>query len=111
MSAPHRPFVAGVAPDQQVDATGRAWWFVFRGAEVLIYTEAQSESVIPRTGSLTDFALEPTRTSFLGHLAGEHVYAAELPVDAPLPDSLVPQGLRALYGLVDDQLFALAGRA
>jgi NAD+ diphosphatase len=67
--------------------------------------------VILRSNNLAEFALEPTRTSFLGYLAGEHVYAAELPADAPLPSSLAPQGLRALYGQVDDQLFALAGRA
>jgi NAD+ diphosphatase len=111
MTSPHRPFVAGVAPDHQFGQSGRAWWFVFRGAEVLVYADGRDETVILRSASLTELALEPTRTSFLGYLAGEHVYAAELPPDAQLPASLAPQGLRALYGIVDDQLFALAGRA
>ena len=106
-----RTFVAAVAPDADHAAGDTAWWFVFRGGDVLIRAGRESAEVIPRLGSLAELAIEPIRTSFLGHLAGEHVYAAELPLDLPVPDDHALRGLRALYGLVDDQLFALAGRA
>ena len=111
MPQPDRTFVAGVAPDDQHDLSGTAWWFVFRGGEVLVSTALETGSVIPRMNSLADLALESIRTNFLGHLAGERVFAAELPGDARVPEAHALRGLRALYGLVDDQIFALAGRA
>ena len=111
MPQPDHTFVAGVAPNDQLDAGRTAWWFVFRGGEIMIHAERAGGSVIPRLGDLADLALEPVRSSFLGHLGGAQVYAAELRDEAAVPDSLSFRGLRALYGLVDDQIFALAGRA
>jgi NAD+ diphosphatase len=39
------------------------------------------------------------------------VFAAELRPDSTVPDAFAFRGLRALYGLVDEVTFALAGRA
>ena len=38
-------------------------------------------------------------------------YAAEIPVDVPLPEGMLADGLRGLYGRLDDVAFSLAGRA
>jgi NAD+ diphosphatase len=111
MPPDQRNFVAGVAPVEQSSEVEMAWWFVFRGGEVLVRAEFADGSVIPRLSGPADLDLEPVRTSFIGQLGGEHVYAVELPDDAIAPDSHSFRGLRALYGLVDDHIFALAGRA
>src|SRR5215213_2710731 len=111
MPPDQRNFVAGVAPVEHSSEVEMAWWFVFRGGEVLVRAEFADGSVIPRLSGPADLDLEPVRTSFIGQLGGEHVYAVELPDDAIAPDSHSFRGLRALYGLVDDHIFALAGRA
>lgn len=86
-------------------------WFVFRGGDVLVLASGDDRRVLPSSSDLLRWALQPGRTSFLGRLAGTGVFAAELPVDVPAPEQTMFRGLRAMYGLVDDQVFALAGRA
>jgi NAD+ diphosphatase len=44
-------------------------------------------------------------------LTGRHAYAIEISSDRDLPPGLVAQGLRALYGRLPENMFALAGRA
>ena len=75
MPPDHRNFVAGVAPVEQSAEVELAWRFVFRGGEVLIHADYASGSVIPRLSGPADLDLEPVRTSFIGQLGGEHVYA------------------------------------
>src|SRR3954466_15789608 len=103
MPPEQRNFVAGVAPVEQSAGGDAAWWFVFRGGDVLIHADYASGSVIPRVSAPSELDLVPIRTSFIGQLGGEDVYAVELPDDATAPDAHSFRGLRALYGLVDDQ--------
>jgi NAD+ diphosphatase len=110
MSLIERIFYPAVAPEENVEPAGEAWWFLFRGGEVLV-ASGSGDRVIPRVTDLAHASFKPTRTNYLGHLAGAHVYAAELADDVLPPDGFGFQALRGLYGLVDDQFFALAGRA
>jgi len=53
----------------------------------------------------------PQRIQYLGVLGQEHCYSAELPPSVAAPQGWVWQGLRGLFGALDDAQFALAGRA
>jgi NAD+ diphosphatase len=53
----------------------------------------------------------PQRIQYLGVLGGQHCFAAELAAGVAAPQGWVWQGLRALFGALDDAQFALAGRA
>jgi NAD+ diphosphatase len=100
-------------------------WFVFRGERLLV------EAGPPRTGKPDDprawprpswarlptaagpqhLGLEPQRTLYLGELAGAHAFAAEVAADTAPPPGFAWHGLRALFTVLDDGQFALAGRA
>ena len=54
---------------------------------------------------------QPTRTLYLGRLGGVDCWASELPAQAPAPAGLAWEGLRPLFSVLDDDHFALAGRA
>jgi NAD+ diphosphatase len=53
----------------------------------------------------------PQRIQYLGVLGEQHCFSAELAVDAAAPQGWIWQGLRALFGALDEAQFALAGRA
>jgi len=102
------PYVPLLAPPP--GPVGRALWFAFRSGEILVArTEAAMELV--RCAELAEMGLAAERTLYLGTYREEHCFVAELPPDAPVPAGLEPQGLRALFGAVEEPLAALAGRA
>lgn len=65
----------------------------------------------PFLPDLTALALEPLRVQTLGRLDDQPCYSAELPPDAPTPAAMEWVKLRELYGRLDDDLFAIGGRA
>jgi len=100
-------YLPAIVPPQP--APEHAWWFVFRGSNLLVSTAPPI--TLPRLARPEDLALEPLRVQYLGELAGEHCYSAEAAPDAVAPQGWGWQNLRTLYGGLDDPLFALAGRA
>jgi len=116
-------FAAAVAAPQ---ASERAFWFVFQADRLLVELGPPSPhpSGDPRVPSRPGWArvplqisnnrlwFEPVRTLYLGSLRGVPCWAAEAPADAgPLPPGHGWEGLRALFSVLDDAHFALAGRA
>ena len=106
------------------DAPGEAHWFVFRGDDLLVEMgPADQPSDDPRVKARPSWAKVPLqknhnwlgsgseRTLYLGRLGGRQCWAAELPAQTPAPAGLAWAGLRALYSVLDDAHFALAGRA
>jgi len=85
-------------------------WFAFQGAQLLIMRE-EGRASIPSTRHISDLGLEPIRSQYLGLYEGNHCFSCEIAADVAAPEGLVWTGLRGLFGLVDDYLFALAGRA
>ncbi|MGQ4647966.1 NAD(+) diphosphatase [Lyngbya aestuarii] len=104
----HRTFIPGIAPP--ASQTEPAWWFAFVGNKLVVHQEGTLNK-IPQLVSLTEIGLVPVRTQFLGTLDNQPCYSAELPKDAVIPDGMTLQGLRQLYGTLDEDLFVIAGRA
>ena len=104
--------------------SGEAHWFVFAGDKLLVELgPPERPSDDPRFRARPAFARLPlyknhnilgpgaARTLYLGRLGGVDCWAAELPGDAPAPAGLSWEGLRPLFSVLDDDHFALAGRA
>jgi NAD+ diphosphatase len=107
LSTPDR-FTALVTPP--ADAGGPALWFAFQGAQILVMTDTQSASV-PSAADMRHLGVEPKRSQYLGTLGEQHCYACEVEAGCSAPQGMQWSGLRALFGSIDDSLFALAGRA
>jgi len=119
-------FEAGVAAPEAPGPDAQAHWFVFKGDRLLVELGPPSPrpSDDPRVAARASWAkipllnnnnllwFEPARTLYLGRLAGTACWAAEAPADAPGPPAgLGWEGLRALFTVLEDAHFALAGRA
>jgi NAD+ diphosphatase len=104
----HRTFIPGIAPPAVQSEP--AWWFAFVGNKLLVRLEG-TVSKIPNLISLTEIGLVPVRSQFLGTLDNQPCYSAELPKDTVVPDGMSLRGLRELYGMLDEDLFVLSGRA
>lgn len=104
----HRSFVSGVNPPADPGQT--AWWFAFLGNQLLVQT-GDKTAHLPLVSRLSELGLEPIRTQFLGTLDDRPCYSAELPAGTIAPPGMALERLRDLYGLLDDDLFALGGRA
>ena len=107
LAAPDR-FTALISPP--ADWKGPALWFAFQGSQILIVRGAQSASV-PLASDPREFGLAPIRSQYLGILGEQHCFACELEENVAPPEGMQLSGLRALFGALDDSLFALAGRA
>ncbi len=103
---------------------GAGHWFVFCGDRLLVELgPPERPSDDPRFRARPAFArlplqknhnwlgVQPARTLYLGRLGGVGCWAAELGADAAAPAGLSWEGLRPLFSVLDDDHFALAGRA
>jgi NAD+ diphosphatase len=108
-------FLPGVAPpDDAVEAaTGepRGRCYAFLGTELLLKGIATGLPEIPSWDDLRRWEAASVRYQFLGILAGEPCWSAELMDRPAAPDSASLIGLRPLYDLVSEADYALAGRA
>ena len=84
--------------------------FAFQQTLLLVADSAGGTS-LPGFGNLALLGEEPLRRLYLGTLGERPCYAFEYGAETQAPQGLLWQGLRALYGRLDDSLFALAGRA
>jgi NAD+ diphosphatase len=87
-----------------------AWWFAFQDNKLLVQQQS-SQLTIP---SLVDFAelrLPVLRQHYLGQLDSQHCYTVELAEGVIPPEGTAFEGLRQVYGRLDEDLFWVAGRA
>jgi len=87
-----------------------ALWFAFHGGELLV-VQSDSDAQLPHCVDLSELGLCAVRSLYLGTYGGKHCYVSELERADALPAGLALQGLRAVFGVVDETLAALAGRA
>jgi NAD+ diphosphatase len=101
-------FQPGLIPPAAVPE--RAFWLAVRNAELLL-VEDDERPQVPLAGDLVELGLEPECRHYLGTLDGVACYAADIPESGEPAEGAAFHGLRPLWSLVDEELFALAGRA
>jgi NAD+ diphosphatase len=102
------------------EVTLEGHWFVFSGDKLLVELgPLEKPSDDPRFRARPAWArlpkyrsdAQPERTLYLGRLRGVDCWAAELGPGAAAPAGAAWEGLRPLFSVLDDDHFALAGRA
>ena len=114
---------AGYEPACFIERPGEGRWFVFKGDQLMVelgppdprpsddprVRQRPSWARLPLQKNHNWLGSEAARTLYLGRLGGVDCYAAEVNGDPPAGFGW--QGLRALFSVLDDADFALAGRA
>jgi NAD+ diphosphatase len=85
-------------------------WFPFRGDRLLVRSDGD-QAVLLEYADLAALGAEFEAGQYLGRLADLDCYALELDPDLKLPTETRLEGLRALYGRLPEDYFAIAGRA
>ena len=104
----NRIFISGIEPP--AENLEPAWWFAFHDDKLLVHPKASSLS-IPCLVDFEESGLTTVGQHYLGQIADRHCYAVELAEDIAPPPGMDLLGLRQVYGVVDEDLFVLAGRA
>jgi NAD+ diphosphatase len=100
-------FIPGV--QGPADASPKARWFLPKQSALLVRAEASGVS-LPTLEDVLRFGREPADALYLGRLDGEDCYALDAG-DLEPGEPFAFRGLRSLYGALDDETFAVAGRA
>ncbi len=106
--ADHRKFVSGIVPPEV--RSEPAWWFIFRENNLLIYSSPESVT-LPLLTDLSELDLIVIRHDYLGQLDHRLCYAAEVAEGTIPPEGMAFEGLRQVYGRLDEDLFWAAARA
>ena len=101
-------YVSGVIAAGEPDAESLC--FVFQQTLLLVAGEPPRLR-LPAHWELANLGRAPLRSLYLGTLGERTCFTYEYGADTDAPPGMAWQGLRALYGRLDDSLFALAGRA
>jgi NAD+ diphosphatase len=86
------------------------WWFIFSGNKLLVQSNEESLSV-PFVEDPSLLKLDILRKQSISKLDGSPCYSAEACPDARVPEGMTLEGLRSLFGHLDEPFFRLAGRA
>jgi len=101
-------FISGIVPPAEKKEP--SWWFAFQESKLLVYQESDSVS-IPCLVDFSELGLIALSQHYLGHLDGRDCYAVELAEGAVPPPGMALEGLRQIYGRLDETLFWVATRA
>jgi NAD+ diphosphatase len=106
-------FVSRILPPGPV--RGPAYWFIFQADRLLVWLDRDGPAV-PRVDDPAELGLSAARRLYLGYLDDDprqpvDCDCAEIAPDAALPAGMRAAGLRELYAVLGDELFAVAGRA
>jgi NAD+ diphosphatase len=97
------------ADDFSANFTDTAWWFAFSGDRILITRPSPETVDIPGITRPEDLGLHTEQRQYLGRLDDRPCYAAALAEDSAAPEGTAFQGLRSLFGKLDETVFAVAG--
>ena len=86
------------------------WWFVFRENDILV-RPLNDKLLIPLVTDISELELEPVRKLYLGSLDDAPCYSADLPAETIAPEGMSFEGLRGVFGLLEEEVFWLAGRS
>jgi NAD+ diphosphatase len=103
-----RKFISGIIPPK--DRSEPAWWFIFQENKLLIYQKPES-TTLPFLMDSNELGLRVIRQNYLGLLSHHHCYAGEAAEGTTPPTGMTFEGLRQVYGRLDEDLFWIAARA
>ncbi len=103
-----RKFISGIVPPQERSAP--AWWFIFSENKLLVSQKPESVTV-PLLVDLSELGLTTMQQNYLGQLDDRHCYAVEVAEGTIPPAGMTFEGLREVYGRMDEDLFWIAARA
>jgi len=101
-------FISGIVPPAEKKEP--SWWFSFQESKLLVYQGSDSVR-IPCLADFAELGLISLSQHYLGHLDERDCYAIELAEGAALPPGMALEGLRQIYGRLDEALFWVATRA
>ena len=101
-------FIPALRPPS--DASKHPWWFVFQN-NLLLVRRTTIDETLPYIVSPIIFESLLVDKQYLGTYGSTGCYAARLPAGAPLPDGFDWIGLRELFGVIEEDLLWIAGRA
>jgi NAD+ diphosphatase len=104
----HSKLISGIVPPEEQQEP--AHWFVFKRDKLLVHQDSPTLR-IPNAVKLSELGLTALREEYLGKLDGQHCYSAEISEEADAPEGMLFEGLRQVYGRLDEDLFWLAARA
>jgi NAD+ diphosphatase len=104
----NKEFIAGIVPP--AEGKGPALWFAFQGNNLLV-SEESSSVTIPPLNDLSELGFPVLSQNYLGMFEGRPCYAVEVPENSAPPSSMAFEGLRQVYGRLDEDLFWIATRA
>ena len=104
----NRKFISGIVSPQERSAP--AWWFIFMKDKLLAYQEPGSVTV-PFLIDPSEMGVTVMQQNYLGQLDNHHCYAAEVIEGTTPPAGMTFEGLRQIYGRLDEDLFWIAARA
>jgi NAD+ diphosphatase len=110
MSVSNPTFVPGVVRPDNVPA-GPAWWLPVRGGDIGVCRVADGSSSVLFLETPGEIHFRSEVYHYLGLLEDAPVYAVQVDADEELGDEIQLHNLRAIHGLLGEQLFTLAGRA
>jgi NAD+ diphosphatase len=102
--------VPGEAEKPETTNGSRGYWFIFSTGKLLVRVEDERIS-LPFLDNLSEIALPPLRTQYLGKLEGQPCHSAEVAPDTIAPAGMSFRDLRSTYDGLDEDLFLLAGKA
>jgi NAD+ diphosphatase len=85
------------------DKSEPAWWFAFQEDKLLVQPESSWVN-IPYRADFGELRLPVLRQHYLGHLDHRHCYTVELAEGTTPPEGMTFEGLRQVYGRMDEDL-------
>ena len=102
-----RTFISEVTPPQE--QAGPAWWFAFHRNRLLV--EVGDDALrVPCRERFEELGVTVVQRHYLGRYDGLPCHAVDL-ADESLPAGMDFKDLRQVYGLLEEDLFVLGGRA
>ena len=101
-------FIPGLVPPPE--RIGLAWWFIFQENKLLVCQKPESLT-LPSLMDLNELGLIVIRQHYLGQLDNHHCYTGEVAEGTTPPTGMSFEGLRQVYGRLDEALFWIAARA
>ncbi len=90
--------------------TGKAWWFLFRGDDLLIVMN-NTRAEVPVVKDPAQLGLAPVDTLYIGMLDTIPCFSGEVTDDENPPEGMSFIRLRKLIADIDEEIFPVAGRA